>query len=199
MLCRSAGDAWLSMLLIGVPVAVSPVAHVQASPEQSANVTRWDWLTDTYWIVPKSHLPAVLFDPSTQRLAPVSDQTVYHITGYKDGYFWGKNVTQLGPGLVTCASLVGSVTPQGRILLSFTVVNTDGSVSEQQGLGEMVENRGQWTMENQTTAPNFAHWAYMVQSQPGNPSWNALPGVGISVTEFLLHCPRDGPQPVKPY
>ena len=57
---------------------------------------RWSWLANTYWYVPTSNLPAVLFNSSTGTLAPVSDQTVFQITGYRDGYFWGKAVTQLG-------------------------------------------------------------------------------------------------------
>jgi hypothetical protein len=30
-----------------------------------------------------------------------------------------------------------------------------------------------------------AHWAYMVQTRPGEPSWESLPGVGLSVPEML--------------
>lgn len=60
---------------------------------------------------------------------------------------------------------------------------------------QMIGQR-QWTMLNQTTAPNFAHWAYMIQSQPGDSNWNALPGVGTSVPLFLAQCPGNGPQPI---
>lgn len=156
---------------------------------------QWDWLQNTYWIVPDRNLPAVLFDPGTSVLAPVSDQTVYHITGSRSGYFWGKNVTEIAGGQVTCSSLVGSVTPQGRVLLSFTVVNSDGSVSQQVGFGEMTLKDGAWTMLNQTTSASFSHWAYMAQSVPGDRSWHSLPGSGLSVQSFLGQCPGNGPKP----
>ena len=29
------------------------------------------------------------------------------------------------------------------------------------------------------------HWAYMVQVAPGDPAWDSLPGVGISVPEMV--------------
>lgn len=157
---------------------------------------QWSWLADTYWIVPKPYLPAVFFDPESQQLFPVSDQTVYHITGFKDGYFWGKNVSQLGSRLLQCASLVASVTPDGQLLLDFTIENDDGSVTLQQGFGTMVKRGREWTMLNQTGAVSFAHWAYMVQSKPGDASWDSLPGVGDSVESFLDQCPGEGPQPV---
>jgi hypothetical protein len=137
----------------------------------------------------------VVFDPSTQQLAPVSDQTVYHITGYKDGYFWGKNVTQLGPNRLRCSSLVGSVTPDGQLLLNVTA-DDDGTVGLQQGFGTMVKKGRKWTMLNQTGSESVAHWACMVQSKPGDDSWTSLPGVDISVESFLDLCPGNGPQPV---
>ncbi len=189
----------LLVAVIAVALVVNGTGLARTAPAKPT-VKSWSWLEDTYWIVPSTNLPAVVFDPSSQQLAPVVDQTVYHITGYKDGYFWGKNVTQLGPRQVTCSSLVGSVTPEGQLLLLFTVVNNDGSVTLQQGFGSMVKKgkkkQAQWTMLNQTGSVSFAHWAYMIQSRPGEASWNSLPGVDVSVDAFLAQCPGDGPQPV---
>jgi hypothetical protein len=192
-----------SLLAAIVAVSLGISGSVMALPAQAKpTAERWSWLEDTYWIVPSPYLPAVLFNPSTQRLTHVSDQTVYHITGYEKGYFWGKNVTQLGDRAVSCSSLVGSVTPEGQLLLLFTVVNDDDSVTLHQGFGTMVQKgkkkRKEWTMLNQTGSEGFAHWAYMVQSKPGDASWDSLPGVGESVEEFRANCPDDGPQPVNP-
>ncbi len=190
-----------SLLAAIVAVSFGLSGVLLASPvEARPAVERWSWLAGTYWIVPSPNLPAVLFNPSTQRLAPVSDQTVYHITGYREGYFWGKNVTQLGDNAVSCSSLIGSVTPEGQVLLLFTIDNNDGTVTLQQGVGTMVQKgkkkRKEWTMLNQTGTASFAHWAYMIQSKPGDESWDSLPGVGISVESFLNQCPGDGPRPV---
>lgn len=35
------------------------------------------------------------------------------------------------------------------------------------------------------TIERTAHWASMMQTRPGDPSWDALPGVGLSVPEML--------------
>lgn len=153
------------------------------------SVTKWCFLEDTYWIVPTTNLPSVIFEPDTQSLIPV-----YHITGYREGYFWGKNVTQLGSANPRCSSLIGSVTPDGKVLLNFVV---DGSETLQQGYGAMVKQGGQWTMLNQTGSVSFSYWAYMVQSKPGDETWESLPGTeDMSVETFLGQGEGDGPQPV---
>jgi hypothetical protein len=33
-----------------------------------------------------------------------------------------------------------------------------------------------------------SHWAYMLQTSEGEPSWNSLPGVGVSVPDFIAQC-----------
>jgi hypothetical protein len=151
---------------------------------------KWSWLANTYWYVPTTNLAAVLYNSSTGRLSPVSDQTVFHITGYREGYFWGDTVTQLGSSSPSSSSMLGSVTPQGKVLLTFTQTSTNGSLSITDGYGVMQRKHGQWTMENQMfTAPTetlqIGHWAYTVQTRPGKPSWNSLPGAGVSVPTFL--------------
>jgi len=170
-------------------VADRPSGHAVATAV-SPTVKRWSWLANTYWYVPPMNLPAVLYNSSTGTLIPVSDQTVYHITGYREGYFWGDAVSQLGSSSSSSSTLIGSVTPEGRVLLTFTVTSTNSSPSVTEGFGKMQRKFGQWTMENQMfTAPNetlqIGHWAYMLQTRPGMPSWNSLPSAGVSVPVFL--------------
>jgi hypothetical protein len=136
------------------------------------------------------NLPAVLDDSSTGTLIPVEDQTVYHIVGYREGYFWGNAVTQLGSSSPSNTTMIGSVTPEGRVILTFTATSTNSSPSITQGYGKMQRKFGQWTMENQMfTSPSetlqIGHWAYMLQTRPGMASWNTLPSVGVSVPEFV--------------
>ncbi|MEN9867690.1 MAG: hypothetical protein RL748_3280, partial [Pseudomonadota bacterium] len=50
---------------------------------------QWAWLTDTYWYVRTPDLPALQLDPEDNLLSWLVDQTVWHISGYKNGYFWG--------------------------------------------------------------------------------------------------------------
>ena len=165
-------------------------SHRAIAAPVAATARRWSWLANTYWYVPTSNLPAVLYNSATGSLQAVSDQTVFHITGYGDGYFWGNSVTQLGSGSASDSSMLGSVTPEGKVLLTFTSTSTNSSPSLTDGYGTMVRKFGQWTMENQMfTSPNetlqIGHWAYMLQTRPGMPSWYSLPGADVSVPVFL--------------
>lgn len=188
-------------MLSGATIATAhhASAHV-AKPSQDASSLatprRWAWLADTYWYVPRANLPATLYDSASGALVPVPDQTVYHISGYRNGYFWGETVTQFGSGSPSSSSLVGSVTPQGRVLLSFT--NSSGVT---QGYGTMTRKGTQWTMENQMfSAPSsgmqIGHWAYMLQTRPGMRSWKSLPLAKTSVPTFLSHYSAPVPSPV---
>ncbi len=176
-------------------------AHSHAQRPPSPTAARWSWLADTYWYVPTNNLPSVLFNAPSQSLVALPDQTVFHITGYRDGYFWGVSVTQLGGSSPVCSSLIGSVTPQGRVLLNFTAMDDGSSPTITQGIGLMQRKFGQWTMENQMfTSPSenaqVGHWAYMVRTRPGLPSWQSLPSVGVSVEQFLSNCQSAGPRPI---
>ena len=186
-----------------VPVGEPVEDRLVLSPIGSPTVRRWAWLADSYWCVPTRNLPAVIFSSSTNTLAPVRDQTVFQITGYREGFFWGKSVTQLGSSTPSVSSMVGSVTPQGRVELTFTATGDTSDPTVTEGFGQMRRKFGRWTMENQMfTSPGgtaqLGHWAYMVPTHPGLPSWNALPGVGVSVPTFLAEAGGSAPQPIGP-
>jgi hypothetical protein len=179
--------------------AISRTVHVANLHKENpppATPQRWKWLANTYWYVPKANLPATIYDPGTGAIIPIRDQTVYHITGYRNGYFWGETVFKFGPSAPSSSSLIGSVTPEGRILLSFH--STSGVTT--QGYGEMTRKRGRWTMENQmftsSNGTEIGHWAYMVQTRPGMKSWRSLPFVKVSVPTFLSNYSAPVPTPV---
>ena len=182
----------VAALAVALIAAAGAVAAKRARPD----VTDWSAIVGTTWVVPKTNLPAVSFDPATQIISKTRDQTVYQVTGYRDGYFWGPTAAKLGSGPIVCKSMVGSVTPQGEVLLLFTQQLPNGQTILNQGFGQMIRQNGQWTMQNQTGTDSMAHWAYMVQSKPGDATWESLPGVGMSVEEFMSGCPA-GPQPAK--
>jgi len=157
----------------------------------------WSWLQDTYWYVPEENLPAVetTFSPLAHQL--ISDQTVWHIEQYSKGYFWGKQVVKLSTNnQYLCMHLVGSITPQGEIQMTFTftlppevppAVNLKVS-----GLGKMRLVQSEWQPEMQMTtgvSSLVTHWAFMKQCRPGEACNQALPGVGIPLHEFLGVCP----------
>ncbi len=189
-----------TFLLTGAAASLTPLlaradqeSHLQHGPY----VNLWKWLEGTTWYVPSPNLLAFNYDAATNRIVPLSDQTVYQITGYRLGYFWGRTATQINENTRTFSALFGSVTPEGKILLSFKQYDSITSVPIQ-GFGSMTRKAGQWTMENQmfssvpSTNPTstVGHWAYMVQTEPGSASWNSLPGVNVSVDEFLAGCPE---------
>ncbi|HTY53860.1 MAG TPA: hypothetical protein VMB26_01600, partial [Candidatus Binataceae bacterium] len=164
---------------------------------QSASANRWRWLNNTYWYVPNQYLLAIASNPSVGAPLPVSDQTVYYISNYKAGYFWGTTaVTYYAansePSSPSCLQLVGSVTPEGELHLTFTPLSsTDPQPTI--GIGTMTLQGGAWTMENQmSTEPAgnllLTHWAYMFQCSPGQPCYRSLPGVKTSIPDFLSPC-----------
>lgn len=171
------------------------------------NPSDWSWLQDTYWYVLPENLAALQFDPGNNALTWVIDQTVWHITGYRNGYFWGvsatliqeggEQVSQKGAGSrPVCFTMLGTITPEGRVHLTFIPNLTSSSRSATIGIGRAVEYRNGWSLEMQMSSGSgerTAHWAYMVLVQPGDASWESLPGARISVPEMLEGC--EPPQP----
>ncbi len=170
--------------------------QAEASPPSPPSPPgQWEWLEDTDWYVPQQFLPAVELDLETLVVTPVSDQTVYHIDEYSNGYFWGTTVVQivedrLDPG---CFKLVGSVTSDGSLQVTFTPILLpvpSEFLPSITGFGKMRRMQGQWTMELQMstrTGPTtvVTHWAFMTQCQPGDEC--ILPGLEIPLDDF--HCP----------
>jgi len=156
----------------------------------------WIWLADTYWYVPVESLPALRLDTSENTLSWVVDQTVWQVTGYRAGYFWGtcatllrdagEEVPERGPGSKPMSfSMLGSITPEGRVHLTF-LSTLSGSATI--GIGRAVPHGHGWSLQMQMSTGDrnrTAHWAYMVQTRPGEPSWDSLPGIGLSVPEML--------------
>ena len=79
-----------------------------------------------------------------------------------------------------------------------TMYDTDSGAVTNEPVGEMVEVDGQWTMVNTTTGPfqetgTLSHWAYMVQSKEGDPSYQKLPFADQSIPDFMAACPPGPP------
>jgi hypothetical protein len=166
------------------------------------NRSDWSWLQDTYWYVLPANLPALQFNPDNNTLDWVIDQTVWHITGYRNGYFWGVSATLIQQGgdetsqqdrdaRPVSFTMLGTITPEGKVHLTFIPCMASSSRSATIGLGCAVQHRNNWSLEMQMSSGSgtrTAHWAYMARVQPGDPSWESLPGVGISVPQMLEGC-----------
>jgi hypothetical protein len=166
-------------------------------PAQEAESTynRWAWVKDTYWIVPEAGIYSIYHPLGTDQFTVARGQTVFHITDYFNGYFTGSVVVKLTAAQVpNCQYVLGQVTPEGRVYM--TMYSVDSGAITNTPLGTMVRKKGQWTMVNQMTGPagsgTVSHWAYMVQSKPGDRSFRNLPFAEESIPEFLSDCP-DGP------
>lgn len=170
---------------------------VKQTPAKSV-YNKWAWFPNTYWIVPEEGIFSVAHNPKNpSQFRVVRGQTVFHITDYFNGYFTGSVVVKLtGAQAPACQYVLGQVTPQGSVYMTM-FDSTDGTVVNEP-TGNMVQEHGAWTMVNTMTGPvqnggTLSHWAYMVQSKPGEASYNALPFSGQPIPEFMSSCPA-GPK-----
>lgn len=182
----------MKSVLLACVIAVSTGVCVAAE-----TVLDWRWLEGTTWYVPTSGLPAYVYTPGNNTLVAGPDQTVYTITGYRNGFFWGRTATKFDTTAISCKSLVGSVTPEGKVYLTFTNSPWSAGDTWTIGVGNMVMKNRQWTMVNQMstggTLAQIGHWAYMLRTRPGQASWYSLPGVNMSVPDFMQTCLNSAP------
>ena len=157
----------------------------------------WEHLRNTYWYVTQADLPALQFSASDNQLGWQGDQTVWHLTGYKNGYFWGACATAMfahdtrnngTPPKVQRTRIVGTVTAEGHVLMNF-VRDTGLQESMVTAYGNMVQVDAQWAFQMQMSTSaagkQVLHWANMQQTRPGEDSFLKLPGVQYSVPEML--------------
>ena len=164
------------------------------SAEARSPYDQWSWLNGTYWYVTQADLPALATDLATQQQQVVADQTVWQIEGFVHGYFWGKTFVQLTGRPRLCLNMVGSVTPEGSVNITFTLtlppLPPELSIKTT-GIGRMRLLRGEWRAEMQMTtgvATLVTHWAYMKQCKEGDACRQQLPGTQSSLQEFVQPC-----------
>jgi hypothetical protein len=160
--------------------------------------TNWAWLAEnggTYWYVPSANLQALQWDTSSpSAYTSIDDQTVWHIDRYENGYFSGPVVAKIGSRPAICQFMIGSVTPSGRVYISFNSVGTPpvGSPSITTGTGAMALQSSAWTFNMQmasgSSSTQITHWAFMRQCAAGQACWTKLPGIGQSMSSLLAEC-----------
>lgn len=197
-------NVYLTVAVLCLLFASTPIATQQAGAQGSDSWTiprrepvfsydRWKWFKDTYWIVPPNGIYSIYHPLGTDEFVVIRGQTVFHITDYFNGYFTGAVVVKLSRALVpSCQYVLGQVTPEGEVHL--TMYNATSGEITNTPVGTMVLKKDQWTMVNQMTGPvaggTVSHWAYMVQSKPGDPSFLDLPFAHESIPQFLSACPN---------
>jgi hypothetical protein len=159
----------------------------------------WDWFKGTYWIVPPNGIYSTYQIARDNSFVVTRGQTVFSITDYFNGYFTGAVVVKITETQVTsCQFVLGQVTPEGQVFMTMFNANT-GTVNNYP-IGTMVLEGGQWTMVNEMTSPaqggTLSHWAYMIQSKPGDGFYEHLPFVNESIPDFLSSCPA-GPMLIR--
>jgi hypothetical protein len=151
----------------------------------------WSWLKDTYWYCPAVDMPALQTQPDNT-FAWVVDQTVWRITGYRDGYFWGVASTLLTPvgdtpdaAQKSDATFFASITPDGRVHITF--IRSTLSTTIGIGIANRRADRAQFSMQMSSgpASSMVVHWAQMLQITPDDPTWMQLPGAGVSASAMV--------------
>lgn len=137
---------------------------------------------NSIWIVPKSTLLAIRTINNISE--EVCDQTVWIIDQYKNGYITGTSYTTINKIPSAKTRIVGSITPCGDVAFAFY-----SATNVTDGYGTFA--KCQFTMQMNSLATlsvgviGLSHWSYMIHIGPCDHDYHCLPGVGISVPEFI--------------
>lgn len=194
--CRARFAAAIAIALGALPglASAAPMDAEDTAADRGPVVEydRWAWFKDTYWIVPQNGIYSILHIQAKNAFVVVRGQTVFHITDYFNGYWTGAVVVKLSRALVpSCQYVLGQVTPEGKVFMTMYDA-ADGSIVNYP-VGTMVKKKGEWTMVNEMTnvvdGGTLSHWAYMVQSAPGDRTFEKLPFANESIPNFMSSCP----------
>jgi len=147
-------------------------------------------IQNSTWVVPPETLLAYTY--IEKKYIPVSDQTVWTINNFNQGYFFGESYTSINHGSFSQRHLIGSVTPFGDVYITFYPVKSAIRDTDLvQGIGKIIlDENGQcaFVMQMNSGQNNFSgltHWSYMISVKKHDPYYKRLPGENISVPEFL--------------
>jgi hypothetical protein len=197
-----AGMAGTRSVAAGCALALACFANVSAQAEPfipgAADTVHYGFLRGSKWYVPTQTLPAIEMNLGNGRVSAVVDQTVWDVTGYRYGYFWGRTAAvftrQTGSGpqsQLSCASMLGSVTPDGRVHITFTPKGQKTALTAVRGIGTLTRSGTDWLFQMQMstgTTTVVAHWSYMAQCKSGQACEKKLPATNLSLSQFLAQC-----------
>lgn len=181
-------NSLLKVLIFGC-LLISPALYSrQKDPEDIEEIYK-KYLENTTWIVPPSTLLAYQFSSGIH--IPLSDQTVWVINEFNNGYFFGNSYTELDGATLSQRRFVGSVTPKGAVYISFYPVSGSSTSTDiVEGIGTFTRQGGGYifTMQmnsGQNDTSGLSHWSYMISVKPEDYFYQHLPGVNLSVPEFI--------------
>ncbi|MCE0721881.1 hypothetical protein [Legionella resiliens] len=172
---------------IGNPVVPHSTAVESNESLGSADPYQYCFKNST-WIVPPQTLLAYLYDNAN--FTPVSDQTVWVISSYNQGYFTGQSYTSINNSILSQRYLIGSVTSEGKVYITF-YSGTSSRTDLVNGIGALrVKSSSQCSFimqmnSGQNGVSGLTHWSYMIPVKPGDVFYNNLPGTNMSVPQFL--------------
>lgn len=146
-------------------------------------------LENTVWIVPYATLLAYEYLEGIH--IPLSDQTVWVINQVNEDYFFGDSYTALNGSPSSHRKIVGSITPKGDVYITFYPLSDDTQDTDiVNGIGTFKKHHGKYRFvmqmnSAQNTLTGLSHWSYMLSVKPKNYFYQHLPGLGISVPEFI--------------
>lgn len=148
-------------------------------------------IKNTIWIVPPSTLLAYEYSPTSY--TAVTDQTVWIIDGYDNGYFFGNSYTAVingsDPINYTQKKILGTVTSGGGVYITFIPSGTISTTDLVNGIGTFANLQGSYQfimqMNAGSTTSGLSHWSYMISINENSPYYNNLPGVNQSLSDFL--------------
>lgn len=143
-------------------------------------------LTNSIWIVPHSTLLAYQTIDSISK--PVSDQTIWIIDSFKDGYVFGTSYTTIDKNPTSKTNIIGSITPDKNVEFAFY---SDSGVTDGSGKFKKIDHEWQFIMQMNDINTishgtiGLSHWSYMKRVTPHDYEYFHLPGINISVPEFI--------------
>jgi hypothetical protein len=141
---------------------------------------------ESVWVVPSTTLLA--YKTINDAHTAVQDQTIWLIDKYTDGYIFGKAYTLIDREPLSQTTIIGSISPLGDVLMSFSNANTITS-----GQGKFIEQDGNWHFLMQMNTLNsissgvigLSHWSYMINITHTDCKLYNLPGTGMSIADFI--------------
>lgn len=142
-------------------------------------------LTNSIWIVPTETLLA--YETINNITKPVNDQTVWVIDSYKDGYVFGTSYTAIDKNPSSKTKIIGSITPEGKVEFAFhsnTITNGSGEFKKIHHEYQFIMQMNSLNTIGQGVI-GLSHWSYMKHVTPRDYEYYHLPGINISVPEFI--------------